>query len=136
VKIWDERRLILPVTWFLEKPFQNWTRTNSDVIGSIFLYVDYSLPVASLRMIIPELLKGNTNWDGRVWNVQVTNSTERHKELRILISSADSTKNWELKVDLREKLVDYINENYPESFAKIRIQGEGNHPGPRSGTVL
>jgi len=122
VKIWDERRLILPVTWFLEKPFQNWTRTNSDITGSIFLYVDYSFPVASLRMVIPELLKDNDNWDERVWNVQVSNATDNYKEVRILISSSDSTKNWDLKVDLREKLVDYINENFPESFAKIRIE--------------
>ena len=92
VKIWDERRLILPVTWFLEKPFQNWTRTTSDVIGSIFLFVDYSFPVESIRKIMPEFLKGNKNWDGRVWNVQVTNTNEHHKELRILISSSDSLK--------------------------------------------
>lgn len=124
VKIWDERRLILPVTWFLEKPFQNWTRTTSDVIGSIFLFVDYSFPVESLRKIMPEFLKGNKNWDGRVWNVQVTNTNEHHKELRILISSSDSTKNWDLKTEIREKLIDFINDNYPESFAKRRFKEE------------
>jgi small-conductance mechanosensitive channel len=122
VKIWDERRLILPVTWFLEKPFQNWTRTTSDIIGTIFLYVDYSFPVDSLRKIIPELLKGNTNWDGRVWNVQVTNITGHNKELRIMISSSDASKNWNLKTELREKLIDFINENHPDSFAKRRVK--------------
>ena len=122
VKIWDERRLILPVTWFLEKPFQNWTRTNSDITGSIFLYLDYSFPVEKIRKAIPGMLKGNKDWDGRIWNVQVTNSTEQYKEVRILISSADSSKNWDLKTELREKLIDFINEKYPDSFAKIRIQ--------------
>ncbi len=124
VKIWDERRMVLPVTWFLEKPFQNWTRTTSDITGSIFLYVDYNFPVDSLRKIIPELLKGNKDWDGRVWNVQVTNSTEQYKELRILISSSDASKNWDLKTCLREKLIDFINDKYPGSFAKIRISQE------------
>jgi small-conductance mechanosensitive channel len=121
VKIWDERRLILPVTWFLEKPFQNWTRTNSDITGSIFLYLDYSFPVEKIREAMPGMLKGNKDWDGRRWNVQVTNSTEQYKEVRILVSSADSSKNWDLKTELREKLIDFINENYPDSFAKIRI---------------
>jgi small-conductance mechanosensitive channel len=121
VKIWDERRLILPVTWFLEKPFQNWTRTNSAIVGTIFLYVDYSFPVDSLRKILPEMLKESSDWDGRVWNVEVTNTTQHYKELRILVSSADSSRNWNLKTALREKLIDFINENYPDSFAKIRI---------------
>lgn len=121
VRIWDERRLILPVTWFLEKPFQNWTRTNSAIVGTIFLYVDYNLPVNSLRKILPEMLKESTDWDGRIWNVEVTDTTQHYKELRILVSSSDSSRNWNLKTALREKLIDFINENYPDSFAKIRI---------------
>ena len=122
VKIWDERRLILPVTWFLEKPFQNWTRTNADIIGTIFLYVDYSFPVKSIRTALPDMLKGNPNWDGRVLNVQVTKSTEQYKEIRVLLSSADASKNWNLRTAIREKLVGFINVNYPDTFAKIRIK--------------
>jgi len=126
VKIWDERRLILPVTWFLEKPFQNWTRSNADITGTIFLYVDYNLPVERIRKILPEMLAGNANWDGRTVNVQVTNATERFKEVRVLISSTDASKNWDLRTNIREKLIDFINENYPDSFAKIRIQANGD----------
>jgi len=122
VKIWDERRLILPVNWFLEKPFQNWTRSSSAITGTIFLYVDYDFPVESIRSVLPEMLKRNSDWDGRTVNVQVTNTTERFKEVRILLSSIDSSKNWDLRTDIREKLIDYINENYPDSFAKIRIK--------------
>jgi hypothetical protein len=70
------------------------------------------------------MLKGNPNWDGRVWNVQVTKTTEQYKELRVLMSSTDAAKNWDLRADIREKLIDFINENYPESFAKIRILGD------------
>ncbi|MDD3079493.1 MAG: mechanosensitive ion channel [Paludibacter sp.] len=121
VKIWDERRLVLPVTWFLEKPFQNWTRTSADILGTIFMYVDYAFPVDKLREKLAALVKDNPNWDKRVANIQVTDQTNRHKELRILVSSADSSKNWDLRVDLREKLTDYIQQEFPESFAKIRI---------------
>jgi len=122
VKIWDERRMILPVNWFLEKPFQNWTRSNAAITGTIFIYVDYSFPVESIRSALPEMLKDNPDWDGRTVNVQVTNATERFKEVRILLSSIDSSKNWDLRTNIREKLIDFINVNYPDSFAKIRIE--------------
>lgn len=122
VKIWDERRLVLPVTQFLEKPFQNWTRASADIIGTVFIYVDYSFPVERIREVLPEMLKGNTNWDGRVVNVQVTDVTDHSKEVRLLLSSSDSSKNWDLRTTIREKLIDFINENYPDTFAKIRIK--------------
>jgi small-conductance mechanosensitive channel len=122
VKIWDERRLILPVTWFLEKPFQNWTHNSADITGSVFLYVDYNFPVESIRDALPELLKNNSDWDGRMWNVQVTKTTERYKEIRVLLTSSDASKNWDLRASIREQLIDYINANYPDSFSKIRIQ--------------
>ncbi|MDO9339105.1 MAG: mechanosensitive ion channel [Bacteroidales bacterium] len=122
VKIWDERRLILPVTWFLEKPFQNWTYTSADITGTIFLYVDYSFPVESIRSALPEMLKGNPGWDGRILNVQVTKATEQFKEIRVLLSSSDASKNWDLRAAIREKLIDFINVNYPDTFVKIRIK--------------
>jgi small-conductance mechanosensitive channel len=122
VKIWDERRLVLPVTWFLEKPFQNWTRTGSEITGTIFLYVDFGFPVDSIRVALPEMLKGNPDWDGRLWNVQVTKITEQFKEVRVLLSSVDATKNWDLRAAIRENLIDFINKNYPETFAKIRVK--------------
>ena len=122
VKIWDERRLVMPVTWFLEKPFQNWTRSNADITGTIFIYVDYGFPVDSIRRALPDMLKDNTNWDGRIVNVQVTKTSEQSKEIRILLTSADSSKNWDLRADIREKLIDFINVNYPDTFAKIRIK--------------
>src|ERR1035437_2808602 len=122
VKIWDERRLVLPITWFLEKPFQNWTRSAANIIGTVFIYVDYSFPVESIRTALPEMLKNNTDWDKRVVNVQVTKVTEQYKEVRILVSSSDSSKNWNLRTEIREKIIDFINDNYPETFAKIRIK--------------
>jgi small-conductance mechanosensitive channel len=124
VKIWDERRLVLPVTWFLEKPFQNWTRTSSQTTGTIFIYVDYSFPVERIRDALPEMLKKNENWDGRFWNVQVTKVTEQYKEMRLLLTSVDSSKNWDLRAAIREELIDFINTNYPDTFAKIRIKNK------------
>ena len=121
VRIWDERRLMLPVNYFLEKPFQNWTRTNADILGTVFLYVGYDLPVQAIRDFVPEILKDNQNWDGRAFNVQVTNTTELYKELRILVSSGDAAKNWNLRTAVREQVIDFIQANYPESFVKIQL---------------
>jgi small-conductance mechanosensitive channel len=121
VKIWDERRLVLPVNWFLEQPFQNWTRNSADIMGTIFIYVDYSFPVDALREALPAMVNDNPNWDKRVINVQVTNTSERNKELRVLLSSPDAGKNWDLRTATREKIIDFINTNYPDSFAKVRL---------------
>ena len=121
VKIWDERRLMLPVNYFLEKPFQNWTRTSADILGTVFLYVGYDLPVQAIRSFLDGIVKNNPNWDKRVANVQVTNTNELYKEVRILVSSSDASKNWDLRTDVREKVIDFIQANYPECFAKVRL---------------
>lgn len=122
VKIWDERRLVLPVNYFLEKPFQNWTRTTSSIMGTVFIFVDYSFPVDELRNELPNMLHGNKNWDGKVANIQLTDTKQNYMELRILLSSTDSSKNWDLRVDIREKILKYIQTNFPETFAKIRYK--------------
>ena len=121
VKIWDERRLMLPVNYFLEKPFQNWTRTSADIMGTVFFYVGYDLPVQAIRDFVPGILKDNPNWDGRVFNVQITNTNELYKEIRILVSSSDASKNWNLRTEVREKVLDFIQANYPGCFVKIRL---------------
>lgn len=121
VKIWDERRLVLPVTWFFEKPFQNWTRNSSEIIGSVMFYADYRFPVQTVREFVPLLLEGNPLWDGRVCSVQVTDMTERHQEIRVLVSSSDSSKNWDLRTEIREKTINYMAINHPEGFVKTRI---------------
>jgi small-conductance mechanosensitive channel len=121
VKIWDERRLMLPVTYFLEKPFQNWTRASADILGTVFFYVGYDLPVQAIRDFVPGILKDNPNWDGRVFNVQITNTNELYKEMRILVSSSDASKNWDLRTEVREKVIDFIQANHPDCFAKVRL---------------
>ncbi|MGE4568952.1 MAG: mechanosensitive ion channel family protein [Bacteroidales bacterium] len=125
VRIWDERRLVLPVNWFLETPFQNWTRNSAEILGTVFLYVDYNFPVDELRMVLTAVVGRNPNWDGRVQNIQVTAVQERCKELRVLVSSKDASKNWELRVAVREALIDHIAQHHPNAFAKVRWEQTG-----------
>lgn len=121
VRIWDDRRLIVPLQWFIENPFQNWTRKTSALIGSVFLWVDYSLPLEPIREEMDRLLKKVPElWDGRVSVLQVTEATESAIQLRILASSADSSKGWDLRCYLRENILNFINSHHPECLPKLR----------------
>mgnify|MGYP001812552970 CR=1 FL=1 len=122
VRIWDLRRLIVPITYFLEKPFQNWTRISAELLGTVFLYVDYSVPVEAVRSELKRTLENSKLWDGHVCALQVTNATERTMELRALVSAADSSSAWELRCQVREKLIDFVRQNYPDSLPKVRAQ--------------
>ncbi|MCB1176001.1 MAG: mechanosensitive ion channel [Leptospiraceae bacterium] len=106
IRVWDKRRLVLPSTYFLEKPFQNWTRTNADIIGSIFLYVDYTVPIDSLREELTKQLNECDLWDKKVNVLQVTESKENCMEIRILVSAKNSPTAWDLRVHIREKMIE------------------------------
>jgi len=121
IKTWDQRRLIVPVTQLLEKSFQNWTRTSSEIMGIVYLYVDYTVPVEAIRGKLHEILEGSDKWDKRAWGLQVTNSTERVLELRALMSAVDSSKLWDLRCEVREKLLTFLQADYPESLPKVRL---------------
>lgn len=121
VRIWDKRRLVLPTTYFLEKPFQNWTRTTADIIGSVYLYTDYTIPFEALRNELTRLLNNSDLWDGKVNVLQVTDSKETTIEIRILVSAKNSPTAWDLRVLIREKMIQFIQENYPESLPKTRV---------------
>ncbi|WP_456867719.1 mechanosensitive ion channel family protein [Galbibacter sp. BG1] len=122
VRIWDKRRLILPTTYFIEKPFQNWTRNNSDILGTVFIYTDYNVPFDKLRDELTRLLNSTNLWDGKANVLQVTDAKENYVEIRALMSASSSPKAWDLRVFVREKLITYIQTNYPESFPKTRVQ--------------
>lgn len=128
VRIWDERRLILPVTYFLEKPFQNWTRSSADILGTVFLFLSHDAPVALMRQALDRIVADNPNWDRRVANIQITDSGERHKLARILVSSADSGKNWNLRVAVREQMIDFLNANAPGAFVRAHIALDNTPP--------
>jgi small-conductance mechanosensitive channel len=124
VRIWDQRRLIVPITYFIEKPFQNWTRKTADILGTVFIYVDYSVPIDPIREKLQELLNESELWDKKVCVLQVTNATEKTLELRALMSASDASKAWTLRCEIREKLVEFIQKNYPKSLPKLRASFE------------
>lgn len=121
VRIWDKRRLVLPTTYFIEKPFQNWTRTTADIIGSVFLYTDYTVPFDALRAELDRILEGCDLWDGKVKVLQVTEAKAATVETRILVSAKNSPIAWDLRVYVREKMVEFVQKNYPESLPKTRV---------------
>jgi small-conductance mechanosensitive channel len=125
LKIWDERRLVLPLGYFIEKPFQNWTRSSSQLLGTVFLYVDYTIPVEAIRTELARIVAGTPRWDGRVATVQVTDVKEHTLELRALVSAADASTAFDLRCEVREKLVTFIQANYPECLPKTRAIVEG-----------
>lgn len=120
VRIWDLRRLILPITYFIEKPFQNWTRTSADILGTVYLYVDYTVPVDKVREELHQILLQSSFWNGEVWNLQVTGATEKTVELRALMSASDASNAWNLRCEVREKLLDFFQKSFPDSLPKIR----------------
>jgi small-conductance mechanosensitive channel len=124
LKIWDQRRLILPINYFVEKPFQNWTRNTSDILGTVFLYLDYSIPLQPVRTELTRLLENNPLWDKRINILQVTNTSERTIEVRALMSAGSSGNAFDLRCDVREGLIKFIQENYPQSLPTTRITGQ------------
>jgi small-conductance mechanosensitive channel len=122
IKLWDLRRLIVPVSYFIENPFQNWTRASADLLGAVYLYTDYRVPVQEMREELNRILKDTGLWDGKVWNLQVTNLTEKTVELRALMSASDSPTAWNLRCHVREKLLEFLQRKYPESLPHLRIE--------------
>lgn len=122
VRIWDERRLILPIAYFLEKPFQNWTRRSSELLGTVFLYADYGVDVPALRRELERIARASSLWDGRVARVQVTDSKPQVLEVRALVSAADSGKLWDLRCEVREQLVAYLQREQHSTLPVVRTE--------------
>jgi small-conductance mechanosensitive channel len=121
VKIWDLRRLVVPLSYFIENSFQNWTRQSSDILGTAFLYVDYSIPVEDLRKQLEAIVHPSPLWNKLVCGLQVTNLTDRSMELRCLVSSRNSSENFDLRCLVREKMTAWIQRNYPDAFPTTRF---------------
>jgi small-conductance mechanosensitive channel len=138
IKLWDWRRLIVPLSYFIEKPFQNWTREGAAIIGSVFLYVDYAAPVERVREKLNEIVKASRLWDGRVVNLQVSDAKDHAIELRALVSARTSPLAWDLRCEVREKLIAFLRDEYPEALPRQRadldlrgleINGQTTHGG-------
>jgi small-conductance mechanosensitive channel len=121
IKIWDLRRLIVPLSWFIENSFANWTRESADILGTAFLYVDYSIPVEELRKQLDAIVHPSPLWDKNVCGLQVTNLSEHTMELRCLVSSSNSSANFDLRCLVREKMTAWIQQNYPDAFPTTRF---------------
>jgi small-conductance mechanosensitive channel len=122
MRIWNLRRLVIPISYFSEKPFQNWTRNTADLLGTVFLYTDYSLPVDPVRKELQRILESTKLWDGKVWGLQVTNATDRTMELRALMSASDSSTAWDLRCYVREKLILFLQQQFPQCLPKTRAE--------------
>ena len=122
VQVWDERRLVLPTSYFTTTPFQNWTRDESRVIGSVLLHVDLAAPVAALREKAREVVEASALWDGRDWVLQVVDTTEETAVIRVLASAADGPSAWDLRCEIREALLAFVAEECPAALPRRRAQ--------------
>lgn len=124
VRIWDLRRLVVPIQYFIDNPFQNWTRASANLLGTVFLYCDYTVPVGEVRAELLRIVKTLPNWDGAVVGLQVTDVTERTVQLRALASAADASKAFDLRCAIRERLLDFLQANYPGALPRTRAELE------------
>ncbi len=124
VRTWDLRRLIVPITYFIEKPFQNWSRNSDEILGTVFLYLDYQVPLGEVRAELKRLVEKNENWDQRVCALQVTDTKPHMIEVRALMSSFNASKSFDLRCQVREGLIEFLRSRFPESLPRVRIATE------------
>ncbi|HEY2538922.1 MAG TPA: mechanosensitive ion channel domain-containing protein, partial [Stellaceae bacterium] len=122
VRIWDLRRMIVPLTYFIEKPFQNWTYESTAQLGAVLLHVDYSVPVDRLRQKLDEVVRASPLWDGKVANLQVTDTPNDMVELRALVSARNPSQTWDLRCEVREKLIAFLQAEYPLALPRQRME--------------
>jgi small-conductance mechanosensitive channel len=120
VRIWDWRRMVVPLSYFIEKPFQNWTRESGNVIGSVFWYVDYTVPMDAVRAKMEEIVRNSDLWDGQVVVLQVTDTDKDTMTLRGLMSARTSPRAWDLRCEVREKLLVWLQAEYPGALPRLR----------------
>jgi small-conductance mechanosensitive channel len=136
VKLWDWRRMILPLSYFIENHFQNWTRESSALIGTVMIYLDYSVPVSVIRAKVEEIVAASKLWDNRVVAVQVTDFRENVMEIRILVSASNAPKTFDIRCEVREKIIDFIQREYPASLPRVRAEGAATINGAVGGTAV
>ncbi len=125
VRIWNWQRMVLPLTYFIEKPFQNWTRTTANLIGSVHIYADYTLPVEEVRKELEKIVRSTDKWDGKVCVLQVTHATPNTIELRAIADARDAGTAWDLRCLIREKLITFLQQQYPQCLPKVRGELNG-----------
>lgn len=122
VRIWDERRMVVPLTWFIENPFQNWTRRSADLLGTAFLWLDYRAPIVAIRAELERICKGEALWDGRVCVTQVTETTDHTLQVRLLVSARNSGDAFDLRCIVRERMLDFLAREHPQALPRTRAE--------------
>jgi small-conductance mechanosensitive channel len=128
VRVWDNRRIILPINYFIENAFENWTRVSPDLLGTVYIYVDYDVPIQPIREELKRILEGTDLWDGKTFSLQATNVTERTVELRALMSAPNASVAWDLRCLVREKLIDLVQKKYRDAIPIDRIEIKATGP--------
>lgn len=127
VRIWDMRRLIVPLSYFIERPFQNWTRESSALMGNVIIYLDYRAPLDAIRAKVTQIAQNSVYWNKKVAHVQVTDFTADTMEVRILLTANDAAKTFDLRCEVREKLIDFLQREYPDALPVRRITPAAGH---------
>ncbi|MDF3383148.1 MULTISPECIES: mechanosensitive ion channel family protein [Sulfitobacter] len=120
VRLWDWRRMVVPLSYFIEKPFQNWTRESASIIGTVFWYLDYTVPIGQMRAKLEELAKASPLWDGQVVNLQVSETEKDSIAVRGLVSARTSPQAWDLRCEIREKMIDWLQKEHPQALPRLR----------------
>ncbi|KPP99412.1 mechanosensitive ion channel domain-containing protein [Marinobacter sp. HL-58] len=122
LRVWDLRRLVVPLQWFIENPFQNWTRNDTELAGTVFINVDYGMPIEPVRTEFNRMLQQSPEWNGNISNVQVTEAGETTIQIRLFMSAIDSSALWNLRCAIREGMITFIQQHYPEHLPRVRAR--------------
>jgi small-conductance mechanosensitive channel len=131
VRVWDERRLVVPLQWFIENPFQNWTRTSAQLLGTAFLWLDYRTPMDEVRAQLQRICEEDPRWDGRVCIAQVTETREHTMEVRLLVSARNSGDLFDLRCVVRERMIDFLERCHPQALPRLRADIAREERSPR-----
>lgn len=136
VHVWDERRMVVPLSWFIENPFQNWTRRSADMLGTAFLWLDYHTPMAEVRAELERICRSDERWDGRVCIAQVTETSETAMQVRLLVSARSSSDAFDLRCVVRERMIDFLARKHAYALPRTRAEVEMDPLPPRTPKVV
>jgi small-conductance mechanosensitive channel len=136
IRIWDQRRLIVPLSHFIEKPFENWTRESAAILGVVLWHLDYRAPIAEMRKKLEELLYANKLWDGKVANLQIVDSGVSTITVRALMSARNSPTAWDLRCEIREQMLEWLRAEYPDALPRVRALLDESRPQAKRGRAL
>ena len=130
ITTWDQRSLVVPLNYFMERPIRNWTKRTTQLLDTIFVHVDYAVPVEAIRAEAQRILEATPLWDRRVFAVQVTDLKERSMEIRVLMSAANAGSMFDLRCLVREALITWLARQHPNALPQERLETTGRTHAP------